>query len=130
MRPPIRVCLVTFAMIAAIDFAAAQGTQQEKFNLNAAKEQAVTQGLASQPAQNISGFSGQVGSKLPASETAKALPSDVQAKVPEAKEMLFIKLPDRIVLIDPDTKVVAEIVMTPITTGSGSAPAPAGSPTR
>ena len=127
MRPPIRACLITLATITAIDFAAAQ---QEKFNLNASKEQAVTQGLASQPSQNIPGFSGQVGSKLPASETAKALPNDVQAQVPEAKEMLFIKLPDRIVLIDPDSKVVAEIVMTPVTTGTGGSPAPADSPTR
>ena len=42
--------------------------------------------------------------------------------MPEAKEMLFIKLLDRIVLIDPESQVVAEIVMTPVTTGSGSAP--------
>jgi len=38
--------------------------------------------------------------------------------------MVFVKLPDRILLIDPDTQIVAEIVMAPVTTGSGSDSAP------
>jgi hypothetical protein len=123
MRKSFRACLVTFALIAGIDSAAAQGSQQEKLNLNSAKEQAVTQGLANQPAHTVPGFNGQIGSKLPSSETAQSLPDNVQAQVPEAKEMLFIKLPDRILLIDPDSQAVAEIVMAPMTTGSASAPA-------
>jgi hypothetical protein len=129
MRQQTYACFVTLALIASTDLAAAQGSQQEKLNLSPAKEQAVTQGLASQPANNVAGFSGQIGNKAPASENGQALPSSVQAQVPEAKDLLFIKLPDRIVLIDPDTKVVAEIVMTPATTG-GTAPAPADAPAR
>ena len=43
--------------------------------------------------------------------TAQALPSDVTDQVPEAKQLLFVKLPDRIILIDPDTKLVHEIVL-------------------
>lgn len=136
MRQPFRASLITLALIAGLDTAAAQSSQQEKLNLNSTKEQAVTQGLADQPAHSVPGFSGQVGSKLPASETAQQLPSGVQAQVPEAKGMLFVKLPDRILLIDPDSQAVAEIVMAPVTTGSGSAPptgsssAPAQSPAR
>ena len=134
MRQPFRASLITITLIAGIDTAAAQSSQQEKLNLNSTKEQAVTQGLADQPAHSVPGFSGQVGSKPPASEKAQPLPSNVQAQVPEAKEMLFIKLPDRIVLIDPDSQAVAEIVMAPVTTGSGPAPAsgsaPAESPAR
>jgi hypothetical protein len=38
--------------------------------------------------------------------------------MPETKSYPFIKLPDRILLIDPDTKTVAEIVGAPATTGS------------
>src|SRR5258708_4995589 len=129
MRQPFRASLITLALIAGIDTAAAQSSQQEKFDLNAAKEQAVTQGLADQPAHSVPGFSGQVGSKLPASETAQQLPSGVQAQVPEAKGMLFVKLPDRILLIDPDSQAVAEIVMAPLTTGSRPAPARASAPT-
>jgi hypothetical protein len=43
----------------------------------------------------------------------------VTAQVPETKTFLFVKLPDRILLIDPDSKAVAEIVGGPASTGSG-----------
>jgi hypothetical protein len=52
--------------------------------------------------------------------TSKALPDAVTTQVPTAKTYLFVKLPDRILLIDPDTKLVAEIVGGPATTGRPS----------
>jgi hypothetical protein len=65
------------------------------------------------------------------SETGKPLPSDVQAQVPEVKQMLFVKLPDRVLLIDPDSQAVAEILMVPVTTGSSpGSSGSSGSPTR
>jgi hypothetical protein len=145
MRLPFRTSLIAIALVAGIDITATgigtavaqssqPSSQQEKFNFNSAKEQAVTQGLANEPARSVPGYSGQVGSKLPSSDIARRLPSDVQAQVPEVKEMLFVKLTDRILLIDPDTQIVAEIVMAPVTSGSGSssssAPPPAESPAR
>jgi hypothetical protein len=48
------------------------------------------------------------------------MPDDVTAQVPETKSFLFIKLPDRILLIDPDSGRVAEIVGAPATTAIGS----------
>jgi hypothetical protein len=137
MRTAFCACLITLASVASInlavtsfDQAVAQGTQQH--NLSPAEEQAVTRGLADQPTQNMpSGFTGQVGSKLPLSETGKPLPSDVQAQVPEVKQMLFVKLPDRVLLIDPDSQAVAEILMVPVTTGSSpGSSGSSGSPTR
>jgi hypothetical protein len=59
-------------------------------------------------------------SKLPDSMTAQQIPRNVTDQVPEAKNSLFVKLPDRIILIDPDTKLVSEIVMDSVTTGSNS----------
>jgi hypothetical protein len=50
--------------------------------------------------------------------TAQALPNNVTDQVPEAKNLLFVKLPDRVLLIDPDSKLVTEIVMDAVTTGS------------
>jgi hypothetical protein len=52
--------------------------------------------------------------------TAQQLPSNVTDQVPEAKQLLFVKLPDRIILIDPDTKRVSEIVMDSDSTTTGS----------
>jgi hypothetical protein len=117
MRPQLSACLITLALFVPTDFAAAQ-SPQEKLHLSPAKEQAVTQGLSSQPAQAVPGFQGQIGSKAPDSANARSLPNDVTAQVPETKDLLYIKLPDRVVLIDPDTKMVAEIVMGPATTGA------------
>lgn len=142
MRKAFCACLITLGSVASIDLAvmsfdqaAAQGTDQavaqgtQQHNLSPAQEQAVTHGLTDQPTQNMpSGFTGQVGSKLPSSETGKPLPSDVQAQVPEVKQMLFVKLRDRVLLIDPDSKAVAEILMAPATTGSS--PGSSGSPAR
>jgi hypothetical protein len=49
------------------------------------------------------------------------MPDNVTAQVPEAKGYLFVKLPDRILLIDSHTGAVAEIVGAPATTGSSPA---------
>jgi hypothetical protein len=125
MRPQLRACLITLALFLPVELAIAEGSQQEKLNLSTAKEQAVTQGLSGQPAQAVPGFQGQIGNKLPDSASARSLPSDITAQVPEAKDLLYVKLPDRIVLIDPDSKLVAEIILGPATTG---APAGATSP--
>jgi hypothetical protein len=59
--------------------------------------------------------------------TAQSMPSDVTNQVPEAKSLLFVKLPDRVLLIDPDTKMVSEIVMdSDSTTGSNQTPSNPG----
>ena len=42
--------------------------------------------------------------------SAQSMPSNVTNQVPETKNLLFVKLPDRIVLIDPDNKLVTQIV--------------------
>ena len=115
-------CAGTFALalLGSVSFAAAQSTPsaQEKLNLSQSKEQQITQGLSREPAQSEPGYQGAVGSTPPSSLAQKSLPDDVTNQVPETKTYLFIKLPDRIVLIDPDTRAVAEIVGGPLTTGS------------
>jgi hypothetical protein len=81
----------------------------------------VSTGLASTPSQSApSGAQPQVGDKVPDSMAAQSMPHDVAEQVPEAKQLLFVKLPDRILLIDPDTKQVSEIVAEPGTTGSAT----------
>ncbi|KRQ08328.1 hypothetical protein AOQ71_22860 [Bradyrhizobium manausense] len=87
--------------------------------LNPAQQQMVSNSLSSAPSQSApSGAQPQVGDKVPESMSAQSMPHDVADQVPEAKELLFVKLPDRILLIDPDTKLISEIVNEPATTGS------------
>jgi hypothetical protein len=131
MQTPLRASTLAIAVLGSVSFATAQnapGDMQEKLNLNQSKERQVTQGLSREQPQSAAGYQGQVGSKPPASLSTKPMPDDVADQVPETKRYLFIKLPDRIVLIDPDTNMVAEIVGAPATTGANPGDAnPAGS---
>lgn len=100
----------------------AGGSGQEKFNLNQSQEGMVSQGLQNEQSQPASpGFQGEVGSKVPDSMNARQLPNEVTSQVPQTRTYLFVKLPDRILLIDPQTRTVAEIVPSQAgTTGAGS----------
>ena len=62
--------------------------------------------LANSPSQSAPAAQPQVGDRMPDSMTAQSLPSNVTDQVPEAKNLLFVKLPDRVLLIDPDNKGV------------------------
>ncbi|MGZ3321695.1 MAG: hypothetical protein ACXU9C_12025 [Xanthobacteraceae bacterium] len=106
MRQQLRAGTLVLALFGSGGFAIAQTAPgstgaQEKFNLSQPHEQMITQGLRSEPSQSAPGYRGDVGSKLPDSMTSKALPDDVTAQVPATKTYLFVKLPDRILLIDP-----------------------------
>ena len=124
MRMQLRAGTLMLALLGGVGVAAGQGLPgdagaQEKLNLSKSKEDMISQRLNREPAQSSPGYSGEVGSKPPDSLTQKQLPDDVTAQVPETKTFLFVKLPDRILLIDPDSKAVAEIVGGPASTGSG-----------
>ena len=124
MRMQLRAGTLMLGLLGGVGVAAGQGLPgdagaQEKLNLSKSKEDMISQRLNREPAQSSPGYSGEVGSKPPESLTQKQLPDDVTAQVPETKTFLFVKLPDRILLIDPDSKAVAEIVGGPASTGSG-----------
>jgi hypothetical protein len=112
---------ITLAIISGVGVAVAQRAPSD---LTPTQQRTVSQGLASSPSQPApSGPQPQVGDKLPDSMTAQQLPDDVTDQVPGTKQLLFVKLPDRVILIDPETKQVSEIVMNnsnSTTTGSSS----------
>ena len=129
MRMQLHASAITLALLGGVGIAAAQNPpsgQQQKLDLNQSQERMVSQGLGREPTQSAQGYQGQVGSTPPGSLSQHALPDDVTTQVPETKNMLFIKLPDRILLIDPDSKTVAEIIAGPSTTGSGVSPVNSG----
>jgi hypothetical protein len=88
-----------------------QGSASGNASLSPTQGRSITQGLSAERPQSApSGFDAQVGTKLPDSMAPKSLPSDVTAQVPQAQGYLFVKMPDRVLLIDPDSKTVVEIV--------------------
>jgi hypothetical protein len=118
MSQLIRAGAITLAIFGSVGFAAAQ--KPPGSDLTATQQRTVSQGLASSPSQAApAGTQPQVGEKVPDSMTAQQLPSNVTDQVPEAKNLLFVKLPDRVILIDPDSKQVAEIVMDSDSTTTG-----------
>lgn len=88
-----------------------QPSTQAGPHLNAAQGHEVRQGLNEQQAQaKPPGFDGQVGNKVPDSMQAQKMPDNVTSQVPQTSGYLFVKLPDRVLLIDPDNKTVVELV--------------------
>jgi hypothetical protein len=123
MNQLIRGGAIAIAILGTIGFAAAQRTGSAQPELTANQQQTVSQGLATSPSQPTpSGEQAQVGKHVPDSMSPQAMPNNVTDQVPETKNLLFVKLPDRILLIDPDNKLVTQIVTddNSSTTGSNS----------
>jgi hypothetical protein len=126
MNQLIRAGAITAAIFSSVGFAAAQNSPSSTPGtahgaLTTKQQQMVSQGLAAAPSQSApADAQPQVGNKLSDSMSAQALPSNVTDQVPDAKNLLFVKLPDRVLLIDPDSKLVTEIVMDDSTTGSNT----------
>ncbi|MDB5605515.1 MAG: hypothetical protein JWP25_2415 [Bradyrhizobium sp.] len=122
----IRAGATTLAIVGNLGFACGQNALGEDHpELNATQQRAVNEGLANSPSQPApSGERPKVGDKVPDSMTAQSVPDGVSDQVPELKNLLFVKLPDRIILIDPDSKLVSEVV---ISSGSDSDSATTGS---
>jgi hypothetical protein len=125
MRHHLCAGIAALALIAAAGSAAAQtrasteGQKQQPLNLGNAQQHQVTQGLSNQQAQaRPPGFDGQVGSQVPDAMHPQSLPGNVTSDVPETKGYLFVKLPDRALLIDPETRTVVELVLAENATGS------------
>jgi hypothetical protein len=127
MRHQLRASVLALALLGTAGMAAAQqsgSSSQSNVHLTPTQQSSVSQGLASQPSQAApSGYQAQVGSKPPSGMQAHPMPNNVSAAVPEVKQLYFIKTPDRILLIDPDTQIVAEMIVDDgATTGSAGRP--------
>jgi hypothetical protein len=126
MRYPFYAGAVALALLGGVGMAAAQSgssssSSSSQPNLTPSQEQSIKQGLANQPTDSApSGYQGQVGGQLPSSVNAHAMPSNVSSQVPAAKTLLFVKLPDRVLLVDPESKAVAVIIPAGGTTGSSN----------
>src|ERR1700730_12166182 len=91
--------------------AQSQSPAQDRLHLTQDQQKSVSQGMSGQQQQSPpAAFDGHVGSKVPDSMTTHSVPNNVTAQVPETKGYLFVKMPDRVLLINPESKTVVEIV--------------------
>ena len=95
---------------------------QPRLNLTRQQKQAVNRGLSGEPSQNAAAdLQIRVGEPLPNSITPHVMPKSVTEPVPETKWYEFAKLPDRVLMVDPKDRSIAEIITiptTPATTGA------------
>jgi hypothetical protein len=95
---------------------------QPRLNLTQQQKQAVNRGLSGEPSQNAAAdLQIRVGEPLPNSITPHVMPKSVTEPVPETKWYEFAKLPDRVLMVDPKDRSIAEIILiptTPATTGA------------
>ncbi|MGL3214148.1 hypothetical protein [Bradyrhizobium sp. BR 1433] len=121
MKKPLCAVTVTLALLGSAGFAAARKADTAQADLTSSQQQVTGQGLAASPPESApGGTQPQVGSRQPDSMKAQALPDNITDQVPEVTSPLLVKLPYRIVFINPDTKLVTEIVGEPNTSGSSS----------
>jgi hypothetical protein len=153
MRHPLRACMMTLAFLGSTGLALAQApsTQappaqapraqtpavqsplstpgaQTKLQLSQQQKQQIGQALSGEQTQQAAGAQAQVGSKLPASMTTHPMPGSVTAQVPATKDFHFVKLQDRVLIVDPKDQMIADVIQVPSTTGAGNpaSPAPGG----
>ena len=95
---------------------------QPRLNLTQQQKQAVNRGLSGEPSQNAAAdLQIRVGEPLRNSITPHVMPKSVTEPVPETKWYEFAKLPDRVLMVDPKDRSIAEIILiptTPATTGA------------
>jgi hypothetical protein len=106
-------------LLASISFGAAQDTSKQTTDnssgssqLSTTQRSEILHGLRNEPQQSsLEASQAQPGGKMPSSVTARSMPDNVSDQVPEAKTYLFVKLPDRVLLIDPSTQMVAQVLL-------------------
>jgi hypothetical protein len=129
MRQQLRLSVIAITFLGSASLAFAQnpapGGAHAKLDLSQQQKQAIDRGLNSEPTQSSAAAQqAQVGSKVPGSVATHPMPSNVEEQVPATKNYLFVKLPDRLLIIDPDDQVIAEIIPSPATTGIGTPAVP------
>jgi hypothetical protein len=118
MRLHLCILMLALTLFVGISVAAAQTAQKSASigdfiaALNNLQWSNISPGVQNQPAQTFpEGTQAQVGKKLPDPINLKALPPQILAVIAEACDVLYVRLDDRVVLIDPENQVVAQILM-------------------
>jgi hypothetical protein len=94
-------------------------TIQPRLNLTQQQKQAVDRILSGQPFQHAAAdLQMRVGEPLPSSMTPRDMPNSVTQQVPETKNYKFVKLPDRVLMVDATDRSIVEIIPNPTTTGA------------
>ena len=104
--------LLAGVLIASVAAVGMQGTRE--LALNGAQLDRILAAVRPEPRQPAPlGFTGDLGSTVPASIELKTLPRDVVTSLHLASDLQFVKLRKRILLVDPSTRIVVHVIYQP-----------------
>jgi hypothetical protein len=123
MRQHYRPFVFALAFLGGLGLAVAQNASSQApgaaFKLTEEQKRTIAQGLQDKDPQALPpGTQAEVGKKLPEVIKLRPMPPEIYAIVPEAQDVLYVRLPDRVVLLDPVTQISAEIILDRATTGN------------
>lgn len=81
--------------------------------LTVAQRQEIWQGVSKEAVRDSSppaGFTAEIGESLPSAINLQPMPKDVSDRVPAVKRYDFAVLRDRLLIVDPDSKRVIDII--------------------
>jgi hypothetical protein len=84
---------------------------QAQLSLSADQKQAIWDSVGkNKGAKAPANFQASVGASVPAQVTLRSLPSSLSKQVPDAKKYRYAKIADEVVLVDPSTHKVIDII--------------------
>ncbi len=115
MTSYLRHAAVTLALLGSIGTAAAQMTttttpKSPSFDLTAAQRETISSTVTKEKRKPLASNSVMVGTELPGSIELYSLPDTVMSTIPVAKDIKYIMWNDQVVLVDPTSMKVVEVI--------------------
>ena len=89
----------------------AQMQTQAQLSLSADQKQAIWNSVGkNKGAKAPANFQASIGANVPAQLALRALPSTLSKQMPDAKKYRYAKIDDQVVLVDPSTHKVIDII--------------------
>jgi hypothetical protein len=116
MRQHFRAFAFALAFLGGLGLAVAQNVSDKASGtvskLTDDQKRTIAQGLKGKEPQTLPpGTQAEVGKKLPEVMKLRPMPPEIYAIVPESQDVLYVRLPDRVVLLDPVTQISADIIL-------------------
>jgi hypothetical protein len=84
-----------------------------RVRLDNRQERALYRGIMSEPRPNLRQVCVRVGERVPESVDIEPVPRSIAAEAPDVERFEYFVLNDQVVLVDPDTRIVADIIPAP-----------------
>jgi Protein of unknown function (DUF1236) len=84
-----------------------------RVRLDTRQERALYRGIMSEARQNLRQVCVRVGERVPESVDIEPVPRSIAAEAPDVERFEYFVLNDQVVLVDPDTRIVADIIPAP-----------------